>query len=121
MRHIKSISLSLLVLGVVAAAVAGCGGGNDNQATAAAPAAAVSGTVGVSNASGLGKILVDSQGHTVYVFDKDTGSKSMCSGACATEWPAVTTTGKPKAGSGVTQSMLGTAKRSDGTTQVTYN
>jgi predicted lipoprotein with Yx(FWY)xxD motif len=71
--------------------------------------------------SGLGKILVDSTGRSVYLFEKDTGPRSTCSGACAAEWPPVTTTGKPTAGDGLTASMLGTTKRSDGTMQVTYN
>jgi predicted lipoprotein with Yx(FWY)xxD motif len=74
----------------------------------------------VSNNSNLGKVLVDSQGRTVYLFKKDTGSMSTCSGACATDWPPVTSTGKPSAGTGVTASMLGTTARSDGSKQVTY-
>ena len=78
-------------------------------------------TIGVANVGPLGAILVDSKDRTVYLFEKDTGPKSTCSGACATEWPPVTTSGKPSAGKGVTASMLGTTKRSDGTTQVTYN
>ncbi len=36
-------------------------------------------------------------------------------------WPALLTTGAPKAGTGATASMLGTSPRTDGTTQVTYN
>ena len=72
-------------------------------------------------AGGLGRVLVDSQDRTVYLFEKDTGPKSTCFGASATEWPPVTTSGKPSAGSGVTASMFGTTKRSDGKTQVTYN
>ena len=75
----------------------------------------------VANNSNLGKILVDSQGRTVYLFKKDTGSKSTCSGECAVDWPPVTAKGRPTAGSGVTASMLGTTKRSDGSQQVTYD
>jgi predicted lipoprotein with Yx(FWY)xxD motif len=120
----KLLSLPTLLgaaaVALVALAVAGCGGGDD-QATAASASSNNSSTIGVSDVSGLGKILVDSQGRTVYLFEKDTGSKSTCSGACAAEWPPVTTTGKPSAGNGLTASMLGTTKRSDGTTQVTYN
>ena len=115
--------LGAVAVALVALAVAGCGGGDD-QATAASSSSNASGassTVGVSDVSGLGKILVDSQGRTVYLFEKDTGPKSMCSGACAQEWSPVTTGGKPSAGDGVTASMVGTTKRSDGTTQVTYN
>ena len=78
-------------------------------------------TSSVANNSNLGKILVDSQGRTVYLFKKDTGSKSTCSGECAVDWPPVTAKGRPTAGSGVTASMLGTTKRSDGSQQVTYD
>jgi predicted lipoprotein with Yx(FWY)xxD motif len=58
---------------------------------------------------------------TVYVWDADKSSKSTCYGACAKVWPAVTTTGMPQISGGVSSSMLGTTKRTDGTTQVTYN
>jgi predicted lipoprotein with Yx(FWY)xxD motif len=123
MTRRKPLSLAALLaaaaVALVALAVAGCGGGDD-QATAAS-SSSNSYTVGVNNVAGLGKVLVDSQGRTVYLFEKDTGPKSTCSGACAQEWPPVTVSGKPSAGNGVTASMLETTKRSDGTTQVTYN
>jgi predicted lipoprotein with Yx(FWY)xxD motif len=113
------------VIPLTALALASCGGGSTSDATAStAPPTTANGrpaTVGVSNIGGLGRILVDSQGRTVYLFEKDTGPRSTCSGACATEWPPVTTDGEPDAGKGVTASMVGTTKRSDGATQVTYN
>jgi predicted lipoprotein with Yx(FWY)xxD motif len=70
----------------------------------------------------LGKVLVGLEGRTLYLFSKDdkTG-KSMCTGACATAWPPVLTLGKPVAGAGVKADLLGTIKRDDGMTQVTYN
>jgi predicted lipoprotein with Yx(FWY)xxD motif len=125
MTRTKPLPLLLAAAAIALAAlvVAGCGGGGD-QATAASgnsSAAGGSSTIGVSNIGGLGKVLVDSKGRTAYLFEKDTGPKSTCSGACATEWPPITTNGKPSAGNGVTASMIGTTKRSDGKTQVTYN
>jgi predicted lipoprotein with Yx(FWY)xxD motif len=77
-------------------------------------------TVDVAS-SDLGNILVDSQGRTLYLFLKDSGTTSECSGECATDWPPVTTKGTPTTGSGAEASMVGTTQRSDGTTQVTYN
>jgi predicted lipoprotein with Yx(FWY)xxD motif len=125
LRKPLSLLLAAAAVALVAFVVAGCGGGGNSGQASAAPsnsmASAGSSTVAVSDVSGLGKILVDSTGRTVYLFEKDTGSKSTCSGACAAEWPPVTTTGKPTAGNGLTASMLGTTKRTDGTTQVTYN
>jgi predicted lipoprotein with Yx(FWY)xxD motif len=71
--------------------------------------------------SSLGRIVVDGKAHTLYLFQKDKGGKSACSGACAQNWPPLLTKGKPKAGAGVKPALLGTTKRADGTTQVTYN
>jgi len=67
-----------------------------------------------------GMILVDAQGRSLYLFEKDKGGKSACSGACAKAWPPLMTTGKAKAAGGVNAKLLGTTKRSNGT-QVTYN
>jgi predicted lipoprotein with Yx(FWY)xxD motif len=66
-------------------------------------------------------ILVDGSGRTLYLFQKDQPNQSACSGGCAAAWPVDQSSGTPKAGSGVTASLLGTIKRGDGTTQVTYN
>ena len=69
----------------------------------------------------LGRILVDSKGITLYDFPADKGTTSVCYGACAALWPPLLTHGKPVAGPGVKQSLLGTTKRKDGKLEVTYN
>jgi predicted lipoprotein with Yx(FWY)xxD motif len=69
----------------------------------------------------LGKILVDSRGRTLYLFKKDTGGKSRCSGSCAVNWPPLLATGRPRAGNDVKASKLATTRRSNGKTQVVYN
>jgi predicted lipoprotein with Yx(FWY)xxD motif len=69
----------------------------------------------------LGPILVNSKGHTLYLFKKDKNGKSSCSGSCAMFWPPLLSHGKPTAGSGVKASLLGTTRRSNGSRQVTYN
>jgi predicted lipoprotein with Yx(FWY)xxD motif len=71
--------------------------------------------------TGLGKILVNSRGRTLYLFKKDAGTKSACTGACATAWPPLRASGKPTVGGGAKASLVGTARRSDGKPQVTYN
>ncbi|HEY6758697.1 MAG TPA: hypothetical protein VI318_04380 [Baekduia sp.] len=104
-------SLALVaVLALAIAVVAGTAGG------ASQGAAKVS-----TRHTSLGTILVDSKGRTLYLFEKDKTSKSTCSGACATNWPPMTTSGKPTASGSAKASKLGTSKRSDGSTQVTYN
>jgi predicted lipoprotein with Yx(FWY)xxD motif len=123
------LSVACMSLAVLALAVlAGCGGGDDTTSAESAgstPAASSSSsgaaTVDVADNPELGEILVDSQGRTMYLFEKDESGKSNCSGACAEEWPPVTTQGAPKAGSGVSASMISTVKRDDGSTQVVFD
>jgi predicted lipoprotein with Yx(FWY)xxD motif len=76
--------------------------------------------VGISN-SGIGQILVNSQGRTLYLFKADQGTRSACTGACAGAWPPLLVKGKPTVDSRVTASLLGTSKRPERTTQLTYN
>jgi predicted lipoprotein with Yx(FWY)xxD motif len=77
--------------------------------------------VKVTNTPDLGKVIVNSEGMTMYDFHKDKGTTSSCYGSCAGAWPPLLTEGKPKATGGAEASLLGTTKRKDGTVQVTYN
>jgi predicted lipoprotein with Yx(FWY)xxD motif len=122
MTRSKPITLlATVAIPLTALAVAGCGGGN---ATASqAPPTTASGqarTVNVAS-TGLGKVLVDSKGRTIYLFQKDEGTKSACSGECANDWPPVRAKGKATAGDGANAAMVSTTTRSDGAPQVTYN
>jgi predicted lipoprotein with Yx(FWY)xxD motif len=110
------------LIGLTVLALASCGGDNSSTASSGAPKTASGrpATVGVEN-SDLGKILDNAQGRTLYLFQKDNGTKSACFGACASEWPPLRVSGKPTVGSGATASMVGTTSRSDGKPQVTYN
>jgi predicted lipoprotein with Yx(FWY)xxD motif len=107
---------------LVAALAAGCGSSGGSNANSPAPPTSASGqpaTVGVANAN-IGKILVDSHGRTLYLFERDSGTKSTCTGACAVEWPPLRATGKPTVGDGANASVVATSSRSDGKPQVTY-
>jgi predicted lipoprotein with Yx(FWY)xxD motif len=64
--------------------------------------------------------MTDAAGRTLYLFEKDTGGKSSCYGACAQGWPPLLTTGTPTSAAGVSASLLGTVNRTNGTVQVTY-
>jgi predicted lipoprotein with Yx(FWY)xxD motif len=99
-------------------ALAGCGG-----TSSVAPPTTKDGrpaTVGIAN-EGLGKILVNSQGRTLYLFQNDSGTMSTCTGACAVDWPPLKANGTPLVGSGANASLVGTTTRSDGKPQITYN
>lgn len=122
----RRTSALAVVLLLALALLAGCGSGSGKSKSATAagggtttPTSSGAATVATSS-TGLGTILVAGGGRTVYLFQRDSGPHSTCSSACATNWPPLTTAGAPKAGGGATAAMLGTTKRADGTTQVTY-
>ena len=72
-------------------------------------------TLKVTNDSKLGNLLVDATGRTVYLFEKDQGTISACTGACANTWPALRATGTLTAGTGLDASKIASANG-----QVTY-
>jgi predicted lipoprotein with Yx(FWY)xxD motif len=129
----------LAAVSLATALVTGCssGHGNSSANVSHAPASAQAaespantdsatamptGPATVSVASSkLGKILVGTDQHALYLFEGDKTSKSTCTGTCAAAWPPMTTQGTPKAGTGATALRLGTTQRTDGTTQVTVN
>lgn len=116
------VTTSLFLFAALVLVVAGCGGGSSGNTSTSNEASASGGggmTVSTGEVSGLGTVLVDSGGLTVYEFAKDTGSTSSCYSACAQNWPPVVAEGKPS-GEGETASHLGTTKRKDGSVQVTY-
>ena len=119
--------IRLLTLPAVLAAVAvavGCGSSyNSNSSSTPAQKAAPGAreTVKTATVAKLGRYLIDEDGKALYLFEKDTSPKSTCYGACAQEWPPVTTSGKPVAEAGATGAKLTTSKRTDGTSQVVYD
>jgi predicted lipoprotein with Yx(FWY)xxD motif len=120
-RHIFVAGTVLASLALVTAACGSSGGGSPNASPAAGTSKAASaGTVAVAS-SNLGEVLVNAQGRTVYLFGADNGTKSACSGTCAVNWPPLITSGTPTVGKGASTSLVGTATRSGGETQVIYN
>jgi predicted lipoprotein with Yx(FWY)xxD motif len=119
----------MVAMAASALGVAACGGSSSNasggsypqasatkSAPATRPAAGVTVKVGTTE---LGRILTDGNGRTLYLFEKDKGAASQCSGACSGIWPPLTAaTGA--AGRGVVSSDLGSIKRADGTKEATY-
>lgn len=100
-----------VALGAVGLLAAGALAGNAAQSSA---------TISLRSTK-LGSILVNSKGHTLYLFGKDRGGKSSCSGQCAQFWPPLVARGKPTVGKGLKASLVRVTKRSDGKMQVSYN
>jgi predicted lipoprotein with Yx(FWY)xxD motif len=81
--------------------------------------------VTTQNEAGLGEILVNGQGFTLYMFEPDARSgNSTCYGECENLWPPlllVDGVKAPMAGAGVDASLLGTSARRNEPEQITYN
>jgi predicted lipoprotein with Yx(FWY)xxD motif len=109
-RAVAGVSLAALVVLGVSVAHAG---GPGLASTASGGRAALK----TAKISGV-RVLTNAQGLTLYWFAPDIPTRSACNGVCAGYWPPVT--GTPSAGPGI-PGTLGTFKRSDGSTQATYN
>jgi predicted lipoprotein with Yx(FWY)xxD motif len=110
MRPLHAVVMGAIGLGFVAA---GCGGAVPSSNGGPA-------TVKLMSAK-QGQVLVDAQGHSLYLFEKDERGDSYCNGACAAVWPPFETGSTPHAAGGVNASALGRIKRDDGDMQVTYD
>jgi predicted lipoprotein with Yx(FWY)xxD motif len=113
-------------LAAAALVVAACGSSSSSAPSSAASASPASGASSAAASGAALKavkvggvaVLTNAGGFTLYWFAPDTSTKSNCNGTCAHYWPPVK--GPATAGTGVT-GTLGVIKRSDGSTQATYN
>ncbi len=120
----------VLVASAVALVVSACGGGGtpsvSSSPSASAAATAGGGATGPQIASrtvaGLGPVLVDPQGRTLYIFEPDAHQKVTCVKDCAKVWPPVLVPsgGKAVAAGDVKASLLGSDPDPDGGQVVTY-
>jgi predicted lipoprotein with Yx(FWY)xxD motif len=121
-----------IALGVVAT-VAACGSSSSGTAagspSSSAPAGASSAaaaTISAKSVSGVGTVLINGQGQTLYMLTSEKGGKITCTQAngCTQAWPETLLTSgatTAKAGRGVQSSLLGTVKDASGKLEVTYN
>jgi predicted lipoprotein with Yx(FWY)xxD motif len=116
--------LALPAAAAAAAVVAACSSAGTPSGTSSsssgggssAPAAAAAGSLKTAKIGGA-TVLTSAKGFTLYSFAPDTSTMSKCNGACAQNWPPVK---GPATASGVT-GTFGTIKRSDGSTQATFD
>ncbi|MBB4980911.1 COG4315 family predicted lipoprotein [Streptomyces nymphaeiformis] len=108
----------------LALALAACGGGSDGGPNGdggrkAAGKPVRGATVTVAD-SGLGSILVDGQGRTLYAFTKDKDTSGSCGTECIAVWPALTGSSPATAGRGVEAGLLRDERRPGGAVHVAY-
>lgn len=121
---------ALVAGGVVAAVIlAGCGGGSNTPTTSTSSpgsSANPATTFSIASVSGVGSVVVDGKGRTVYILTSGGHTNVPCTDAsgCTKLWPDLPLPGRvsaAEAGTGIKGSLLGTKKLSDGETYPTYN
>jgi predicted lipoprotein with Yx(FWY)xxD motif len=111
----RAATVAVGVCAACALAVTSCG--------AASPAGPPRYEVRATTIGGLGKILADGAGFTLYMYVPDRRGPSKCLSVCAVAWPPLLLprgVTRPKAGPGINPALLGTTRRADGALQVTY-
>jgi predicted lipoprotein with Yx(FWY)xxD motif len=111
---------ALAAVAVVAAAVVLLVSGGSSNTSHAAHRSTASTAVGI-RPTPLGRILVDGNGRSLYLFEADKPNQSNCSGACLSAWPPLTAAKAPAGAAGVQAAKLGTIAAAGGKRQVTYN
>ena len=121
--QVRLLAVALLaVVGLVAAAAASASS-TPKSGVAGAQHATSSVAVKTRKIKGLGVVLVNPAGRTLYVFMKDRQSRVSCTGACQSFWPPLKWkgSGKPKAAAPAKSGLLATDKNPSGGKVVTYN
>jgi len=100
---------------VILAACGSSGSTGSSNTTSGGSAA----TVAAKQVDGVGTVLVDSSGRTLYTPAEESNGTILCTSACTAIWMPLAADGMPTAASGVAQ--LGVIDRPDGSKQVTAN
>lgn len=119
---IRLLGTAILAL-TASLALAACGG--TPAATTPTPSSASAVTIKTASVTGLGTILVNSQGRTLYMLSSESDGHLTCTNAnsCTRYWFEVNLpsgTKSASAGSGAQSALLGTETGATGTV-VTYN
>jgi predicted lipoprotein with Yx(FWY)xxD motif len=120
---VKRVSFRLALAATLAGAALAAAPLTGAARSAAATAGAGPGAPTVAlEQTGLGEILVDGSGHTLYLFTRDRHDTDSCAKVpgCLATWPALTSARKPLAGPGVKRSLLATIPFHGHLRQVTY-
>jgi len=130
LSHRRAQVLAAAIAAICAGALAACGGSSSpstpssSAAGSSTPAGATTppASIATRTISGLGPVLVDAQGRTLYIFEPDKHSKVTCTGSCAELWPPakLSGSGKPSASGQVQASLLGSDPDPEGGSVVTY-
>ncbi len=121
-RRQRRLAMGAVIVLGSACVAAGCGSSGSSAATTTSQTSSGGTTIATGTVSGLGTVLVDGQGHTLYIFEPDKHASVTCVGACASVWPPVQLTAgqTPQAGGGAKQALLSSDPNPGGGRVVTY-
>lgn len=124
MGRLTALALAATIAAAAVLVVVLTRSSTDAAPHAAGPRAAAAGAAAPSvrvARTRLGRILVDGEGRTLYLYMKDRGTRSACSRRCAQVWPPATVSGAPTAGPGVAAAKLTTTRGAGNERQLVYN
>ncbi len=116
----------LRVAALVAVVLAACVKGNTTTSTnGASPSRATgggSGKIGSTKISGVGRVLHNPQGFTLYHLITEKNGQFQCTGSCTSTWrPYLAPGGRAPSSAASLPEQVGTITRPDGGVQVTYD
>lgn len=128
-KRLLAIGLALGTAATIAAcdsSSSGTAAGSPSSSAPAGASSAPSATISAKSVPGVGTVLVNGQGQTLYMLTSEKGGKITCTQAngCTQAWPETLLTNgatAATAGRGVQSPLLGTVKDSSGNLEVTYN
>jgi predicted lipoprotein with Yx(FWY)xxD motif len=121
-------SLLMLVVPVALLLIAACGSSSNSSSPSATAAAATTNTptngvqLNTRSVAGVGTVLVDGKGRTLYAFAPDHAQKVTCVGGCAAVWPPLGTgsSSKPSMSGQVKAGLISSDTNPTGGRVVTY-
>ena len=113
---------SLMVATAFLAAACGSGSSSSSSSASAPAAPAGAAVITTKSVAGLGTVLVNGQGRTLYIFEPDHHAKVTCTGGCASVWPPLKLTGaKAQTAGQVKAALVSSDPNPGGGRVVTYN
>lgn len=117
----KTLRFAIIPVALLAAA---CGSSSNTSTTTGSQATSTASGVALSTRAikGLGTVLVNGAGRTLYTFAPDKASKVTCTGGCAAVWPPLKIPAgqKPSVSGGVQASLVSSLPDPAGGRVVTY-
>jgi predicted lipoprotein with Yx(FWY)xxD motif len=115
------LRMGIAGIGVAAVLLAGCAKSSTGASSGgSSPSTSGGASIQTESVSGIGTVLANAAGLTLYHNTKEKNGVIACTGSCTSVWPPVAATGSLPKATGTMNGTFGTIKRPDGTTQLTY-